>query len=221
VPKPKNRTPGVIGYLRCSTDEQAVRGLGLAAQEAAIRAECEHRGVPLLALHSDAGLSGKNLARPGLRAALSALEHGKGSALMVARLDRLSRNVHDITGIMDAAEKQAWGLVALDAPVDTTTPAGAAMAHILATFAQLERRLIGERTKAALAVKKARGVRLGRPPTLPTDVVQRIFAAKEAGATLSAIARELNDEGVPTAQGGRRWYPSTVRSVALSAGTAA
>ena len=215
--KSKNRTAGIIGYVRCSTEEQAISGLGLAAQESAIRAEAEARGLPVLALQKDAGASGKNLSRPGLKAALSALEAGTGTVLMVARLDRLSRSVHDITGLMDEGEKKGWGVVALDAPVDSTTPAGAAMAHILAVFAQLERRLIGERTKAALAVKKAQGVRLGRPPTLPDDVVGRIMAAKESGATWSAIARDLNREGIPTAHGGRRWYPSTIRSVALSA----
>ena len=80
-----------------------------------------------------------------------------------------------------------------------------------------QRRLIGERTKAALAVKKAQGVRLGRPPTLPHDVVRRIKSAKEAGASWSAIARDLNRDGIPTARGGRKWYPSTIRSVVLSA----
>jgi len=102
--------------------------------------------------------------------------------------------------------------------VETTTPQGAAMAQVLAVFAELERRLIGERTKATLAVKDAQGVRLGRPPTLPAAVVERIVASKEAGATWSAIARVLNDDGVPTAQGGRCcWWPATVRYVALVA----
>ncbi|MGH3180994.1 MAG: recombinase family protein [Streptosporangiaceae bacterium] len=105
--------------------------------------------------------------------------------------------------------------------MDTTTPQGAAMAQVLAVFAELERRLIGERTKAALAVRRAQGVRLGRPPTLAPNVVARILKGRGAGATWSAIARELNEDGTPTAQGGRRWYPATVRYVALAAGEAA
>ncbi len=211
------KTPGVVAYCRVSTEEQAISGLGLAAQEKAIRAECRRRGLPVVAVHTDAGLSGKTLTRPALTAALAALDSGAGSVLMVAKLDRLTRSVHDATGLMLTAESGGWGLVALDAPVDTTTPQGAAMAQVLAVFAELERRLVGERTKAALAVKRAQGVRLGRPPTLSVEVVERIVAAKEAGSTWSAIARELNDEGVPTAQGGRCWYPATVRTVALSA----
>jgi len=219
--KNTNRTLGVIGYLRVSTEEQAVSGLGLAAQESAIRAECDRRGLPLVAVHSDAGVSGKNLTRPALADTLAALDAGEGSVLMVAKLDRLTRSVHDATGLMLAADRGGWGLVALDAPVDTTTPQGAAMAQVLAVFAELERRLIGERTKAALAVKRAQGVRLGRPPTLSAEIVGRIVAAREAGGNWSSIARELNADDVPTAQGGRRWYPATVRYVALSAEVAA
>lgn len=220
-PRKSVRTTGVVAYCRVSTEEQAVSGLGLAAQEKAVRAECRRRGLPVVTIHTDAGVSGKTLARPALTAALDDLDAGRGSVLMVAKLDRLSRNVHDATGLLQRAERAGWDLVALDAPVDTTTPQGAAMAQVLAVFAELERKLIGERTKAALAVKRSQGVRLGRPPTLPADVVERIVAAREAGGTWSAIARELNEDGVPTAQGGRRWYPATVRYVALSAEVAA
>ena len=215
------RTVGVIAYCRVSTEEQAVSGLGLAAQEQAIGTECERRGLTLVAVHTDAGASGKSLARPALREALDALDSGHGSVLMVAKLDRLSRSVHDLSGLMRTARGGGWDLVALDLQIDTTTPQGKAMTHLLATFAELERDLIGERTKAALAVRRAQGVRLGRPPMLSTDVVDRIVAAKESGATWSAIARELNDDGVPTAQGGRQWYPATVRYIALAAGEAA
>jgi DNA invertase Pin-like site-specific DNA recombinase len=135
---------------------------------------------------------------------------------MVAKLDRLTRSVHDATGLMMRSEKGGWGLVALDAPVDTTTPAGRAMAQILSVFAELERRLIGERTKAALAVKRDQGVVLGRPRTLPDRVVERIVRERSAGATWTAIAEGLNADRVPTAQGGKRRYPATVRTVAMS-----
>ncbi len=208
---------GVVGYLRVSTEEQADSGLGLAAQESAIRAACASRGSELLALHTDAGVSGKSLDRPALKAALADLDVGRGNVLMVSKLDRLSRSVHDATGLMLRAEKSGWGLVALDVSVDTTTPQGAAMAQILSVFAELERRLIGERTKAALAIKRAQGTRLGRPRSLPHDVVERIVAARDRGETWRAIADELNNDGVPTAQGGRAWHPATVRLVALGA----
>jgi len=174
---------GVVAYLRVSTEEQADSGAGLAAQEAAIRAECERRELPLLAMHTDAGVSGKFLVRPALTAALANLDAGRGTVLMVSRLDRLTRSVHDASGLMQRAENSGWGLVALDAPVDTTTPAGRAMAQILSVFAELERRLIGERTKAALAIKRDQGVVLGRPRTLPDKVVKRILKERGAGRT--------------------------------------
>lgn len=211
-----NRSPGVVGYCRVSTEEQAVSGLGLAAQEQAIRRECERRGLDLIALLTDAGLSAKTLKRPALETALKSLDTGEGSVLMVAKLDRLTRSVHDATGLMARAEQSGWGLVALDAPVDTTTPQGAAMAQVLAVFAELERRLIGERTKAALAVRRAQGVRLGRPRNLPSDVVSRIVESRHSGATWAAIASGLNADSVPTAQGGKCWYPATVRFVAMA-----
>ncbi|HWR46800.1 MAG TPA: recombinase family protein [Pseudonocardiaceae bacterium] len=206
-------TPGVVGYLRVSTEEQAVSGLGLAVQRTAIATECARRGMELLVVHIDAGISGKNLVRPGLTAALADLDAGRGAVLMVAKLDRLSRSVHDATGLLLRADRAGWGLIALDANVDTTTPQGAAMTQVLAVFAELERRLIGERTKAALAVKKAQGVKLGRPRVLPTEVVERIRAARAQGGSWSAIARDLNADATPTAQGGGKWYPATVRYV--------
>ena len=119
----------------------------------------------------------------------------------------------DFAAVMAKAQKQNWALVALDVAIDTTTPAGEAMAHVLATFAQFERRLIGERTREALAAKKRAGVRLGRPRTMPASVRRKIGAMRTRGLTLQAIADALNEHGVPTAQKpGAKWHPSTVRA---------
>ena len=90
-----------------------------------------------------------------------------------------------------------------------------ATANMLGTFAQFERRLISQRTKEALAVKKASGVRLGRPPTLPQAVVRRIQRQRARGDSLRKIAQDLDEAGVATAQGGARWYAATVRHVLL------
>jgi DNA invertase Pin-like site-specific DNA recombinase len=122
----------------------------------------------------------------------------------------------DFASIMERATKEHWALVALDLGVDTTTPAGEAMANVMATFAQFERRLIGQRTRDALEAKRASGVRLGRPPILDPTVRARIVAERRAGATYGAIARDLNRDAVATAQGGKAWYPSTVRKVLLA-----
>lgn len=211
------RTKRVIAYVRVSTEEQKGSGAGLAAQRAAILAECERRGWALVDVIEDAGYSAKDLKRPGVRVALDILREGGADALVVAKLDRLSRSMLDFAGIMAAAQKQGWGLIALDCAVDTTTPAGEAMANVLATFAQFERRLISQRTKDALAAKRAQGVRLGRPRQLPNPVVARIRREHGQGKTLTEIARELNADGVPTAQGGKQWWPSTVRAILRSA----
>ena len=121
----------------------------------------------------------------------------------------------DFTALTAKAQRQSWALVALDCAVDTSTPTGEAMANMLATFAQFERRLIAQRTREALAVKRASGVRLGRPPTLPQAVVRRIQRQRARGDSFRKIAADLNDTQVPTAQGGREWYPATVRHVLL------
>jgi DNA invertase Pin-like site-specific DNA recombinase len=119
----------------------------------------------------------------------------------------------DFTALMAQAQKQSWALVALDCAVDTTTPAGEAMANVLATFAQFERRLIGLRTREALREKKAQGVKLGRPVEVPATVAKRIARERKKGLSLAAIAQGLNEDKLPTAHGGREWYPATVRAV--------
>jgi DNA invertase Pin-like site-specific DNA recombinase len=205
----------VIGYARVSTDEQAMSGAGLQAQRRAIEAECKRRGWQLVKVIEDAGYSAKDMRRPGVQEALRVLESGEATALVVAKLDRLSRSMIDFAAVMAKAQKQHWALVALDVAVDSSTPAGEAMVHMLATFAQFERRLIAERTREALAAKKASGVRLGRPPTVPKAVVRRIQRQRAKGESLRAIADSLNRDAVPTAQGGRAWYAATVRHVLL------
>src|SRR2546423_9929189 len=165
----------VVGYIRVSTSEQADSGLGLEAQRAAITDEAKRRGWQLLDIYEDAAASAKTTARrPALAKALDAVEQGEAEALVVAKLDRLSRSMADFTRLMERSWKKGWALVALDLGVDTTTPAGEMIANSVANFSQFERRLIGQRTKEALAVKKSQGVQLGRPRTMPDKVVQLI-----------------------------------------------
>src|SRR5947209_8423161 len=141
--------PRCIGYVRVSTDEQATSRAGLDGQREAIVAEMERRGWVLVELVEDAGYSAKNLNRPGIQRALPMLEgrNRQADVLMVAKLDRLSRSVHDAAGLLTRSQRKGWSLVALDVGVDTSTPSGEAMAHMMSVFAQLERRMIGERTR--------------------------------------------------------------------------
>jgi DNA invertase Pin-like site-specific DNA recombinase len=114
---------------------------------------------------------------------------------------------------MAQAEREGWSIVVLDVAVDTSTPSGEMMANVVAAFAQYERRLISERTKRALAVKRAEGVKLGRPRTVPDEVRDYIASMRTQGLTLRAIADRLNVESVATGQGGSRWYASVVGAV--------
>jgi DNA invertase Pin-like site-specific DNA recombinase len=216
-PRTVAEATSVVGYIRVSTDEQADSGLGLKAQRFAITAECERRGWVLQELFEDAGASGKTMkGRPALERALETVRAGSAGALVVAKLDRLSRSLLDFAALMELARRQGWALIALDLGVDTTTPAGEMMANVMATFAQFERRLIGQRTKDALAVKRNQGVRLGRPQALDQAIVHRIVDQRASGASLREIAAALNGEQIPTAQGGALWHASTVRAVLAS-----
>jgi DNA invertase Pin-like site-specific DNA recombinase len=206
----------VLAYVRVSSEEQADSRAGLEAQRAAILRECERRGWEIVEVIEDAGFSAKDLKRPGVRAALAELERGRADGLVVAKLDRLSRSMLDFTAVMAKAQKQGWALVALDCAVDTTTPAGEAMAHVLATFAQFERRLIGQRTREALAMKRKQGVRLGRPQSISPKLARRIRLMRSRGLTLQAICDKLNAEGVPTPRGGTTWRPTSLRSILRS-----
>lgn len=208
----RSRSENVIAYIRVSTDEQAVSGLGLADQRASIEEAAKSRGWSAIEFIADEGHSARSLGRPGITAALSALSEGRASVLVVAKLDRLSRSVLDFATLMERARREGWELVVLDLALDTMTPSGALLANVMSSFAEYERRLIGMRTSAALQQLKAQGARLGRPRTMPDEVLDRIADERSSGSTLAAIAARLNEEGVPTARGGVKWYPSTVRA---------
>ncbi|GAA4290915.1 recombinase family protein [Mycobacterium paraffinicum] len=208
-------SPGtVVAYVRVSTDEQAASGAGLEAQRAAIEAEAARRGWTIIGWHADEGVSGSKSIeqRPGLTAAIEAIEDGKAAVLMVSKTDRVARGLRTLLDVIDRVERAAGGVVSVDSTIDTSTAAGRFQTQIMGSVAELERALISDRTKAALAVRKAQGVRLGRPSTLPREVVARIVEARVGGASLRAIAAELTAEGVPSARGGK-WEAATIKRV--------
>jgi DNA invertase Pin-like site-specific DNA recombinase len=207
-------TTRAIAYLRVSTDEQAESGAGLDAQRAVIAAAATARGWELVAEHTDAGVSGKIAPqrRPALAAALEMLDRGDADVLVVAKSDRLARSVVALCDLLDRAEGANWSLVVLDTDVDTSTASGRLVASVIGCVAEWERRVISERTRAALATRKAAGMRLGRPVELPADTRLYIAAMHADGMSLRKIADTLTAEGVPTSRGGQ-WHASTVRSV--------
>ena len=97
--------------------------------------------------------------------------------------------------------------------IDTSTPAGEMAANIIISGSQYERRLISQRTRDALAAKRARGERLGATPALPIEVTRRIISERRSGRTFQAIADGLMGDGVPTARGKTYWYPATVKAI--------
>lgn len=207
----------VIGYVRVSTGAQEVNGYGLDAQREAITAECERRGWRLVETVTEAR-SAKDLRRPVLAAALDRLDAGDADGLVVAKLDRLSRSVLDFATLGERSRRRGWGIACLDIGLDTSTPHGEAMANMIATFAQLERRLISDRTRVAMAAAPAKvRARYGnyqRRSNLPPNVKRRIRRWREGGRSYRAIADALNADGIPAEQGGP-WHPNGVRRVAL------
>lgn len=207
-----------VVYLRVSTDEQARTGGGLAAQEAECRAFAERQGWTVSEVFLDdaeAGTSGTvhPMSRPGLTAAIQALDEGRAGVLLVRRQDRISRRVRHLLDLVENAERAGWAIATTDGKLDTTSAAGKFQVTVLAAAAELERDLAVERTREGMAAKREQGVRLGRPSKAPPQLRSRVVADREAGLTFAAIAGALNREMVPTLRGGQRWYPATVRSV--------
>jgi DNA invertase Pin-like site-specific DNA recombinase len=214
----------MVGYYRVSTSEQGRSGLGLEAQRAAVLLFAEAEGYALAGEHVEVETGkGSNALdrRPKLKAAMDeAKRAGKGTPVVVAKLDRLSRDVHFISGLM--AHRTPFLVAELGADVPPF------LLHILASVAEEERRTISVRTKAALAAAEARGVTLGNPrldraaglaarqagaDRFAAEVAPIIAEARAAGATtLQAIADALNARGVATPQG-KRWAPQSVKNV--------
>ena len=213
--KTSRSTPLALAYVRVSTVEQASEGASLDAQRAALTLEAARRGWDV-EIVADEGVSAKNLNRPALQAALARLDRGEADYLLSIRLDRVSRSVADFAGLLDRATKRGWGLVFQSPNIDTSDPAGRFTSNVLASAAQYERELNGARTREGMMQRKAEGVHLGRPRTLPREVLDRIAAERAEGRSLGKIASGLNIDEVPTAHGGRQWHASTVAGALAS-----
>src|SRR3954464_6105763 len=140
-----------IAYLRVSTDKQADRGVSLDAQRAKVNAYAELYDLELLEVIIDAGESAKSLDRPGLQRALGMLKAGAAEALLVVKLDRLTRSVRDLGHLVEAhfgPGKAA--LLSVGEQIDTRSAAGRLVLNVLASVSQWEREAIGERTSAAM-----------------------------------------------------------------------
>ena len=198
-----------IGYVRVSTGEQGESGLGLKAQVAAIRSACEQRGWELVAVREEVKSGARADNRPVLTDVIRALRAGEADAVVVAKLDRLSRSVVDAGRLLEQARKGGFNIVALDLGLDLSTPTGELVANVLAAMAQWERRMIGVRTSEALQVKIAGGWKSSAwELRVPRAVRRRIVKMAQAGMSQRALADRLNAEGVPAVGGS--WHRGTV-----------
>jgi DNA invertase Pin-like site-specific DNA recombinase len=205
MPKP------IIAYIRVSSKQQGRSGLGLEAQQAAIErfAEGEDYEVIQTFVEVETGKGHDALERrPQLAAALAKAKKRK-CPVIVAKLDRLSRDVAFISGLM--AQRVPFIVTELGADADPF------MLHIYAALAEKERRLISTRTKAALQAAKARGVKLGNPATAAQNKraadahaeTLRSIVEPLGGQTMRAIAGHLNARGIKTSRGGQ-WQATTI-----------
>jgi DNA invertase Pin-like site-specific DNA recombinase len=214
--KPPEQTTRMVGYVRVSTEEQGRSGLGLEAQEAAIRRAAGERGWQLVAIELDTASGATRKRRPGLATAVERCRSGEAEGLVVAKLDRLSRSLLDFASLVEEAQCGRFALVVLDQDFDLATASGRAMAGMLAVFATFERDLCSERTKAALTAARRRGTRLGRRPLLPEAALEEVVRLDARGLSLRKLAARLNRDGVPAPAGGR-WDHAAVRRVLLRA----
>jgi DNA invertase Pin-like site-specific DNA recombinase len=204
--------PRIIGYVRVSTDKQDI---GPEVQIDALHEEAERMAWELTIVREDAVSAATVAKRPLMVQALADLKAGRYDGLAVSKLDRLSRNMEDGTRLLADSQRQGWRIVCLDLGVDTATIMGAGMFNMALNFAEIERRVIGKRTKDAMAkLKETKHV--GRPRALPADVVLRVRESRERGETMAAIAAQLNADGVATASGEGQWTTSKVQSVLKS-----
>ena len=217
--------PQIVAYVRVSTAQQGKSGLGMEAQREAIARFCQGQGLDVLAEFAEVETGKGSDAldrRPQLKAALAAARRAK-CPVVVAKLDRLSRDVHFVSGLM--AQRVPFVVAELGADTDPF------MLHIYAAFAEKERAVISARTKAALGALKAKGAALGNRTNLreasgkgaaanragadafAANVLPVVREMQAAGAvTLAALAEGLNQRGITTARGGQ-WYPSTVSNL--------
>lgn len=165
-----------VGYARVSTEDQK-----LDLQLTALRSAGCHR------IFEDRGWSGSVMARPGLDSLLHSLQ--PGHTLVVWRLDRLGRSLVGLIHLVDELGRRGVDFQSLTEQVDTTSPGGKLIFHIMAAMAEFERSLISERTKAGMLEAQRRGRRIGRPPLLSAEQLEEAFASLESETLHKVAAR--------------------------------
>jgi DNA invertase Pin-like site-specific DNA recombinase len=186
-----------VAYLRVSTDKQADHGVSLEAQRAKVLAYAALYEIDLVAVEVDAGESGKSLDRPALERALATLRRGDADALLVAKLDRLTRSVRDLAVLLDAYFSKRYALLSVSEQIDTRSAAGRLVLNVLSSVGQWEREAIGERTAAAMQHKQSLGQYTGgaAPYGYRLDDHDQLVTVADEQAAI-AEARRMRNEGM-------------------------
>jgi len=216
----------VVGYVRVSTDEQA---LGPEAQRDALRGWCESQKAVLVAVYEDIGVSGATPLekRPGLAEAIDRLAEENAGVLLVAKRDRLARDVVVGAVVERLVEREGARVLAADGTGNGDGPEHQLMRNLINAFAEYERMVIGARTRAALRVKKAKGLRVGaipygqrlgedgqslEPDPREQEVIRLVKRLRKQGKSLRAIGEALTVKGHETRTGGY-WHVQTLSNI--------
>ncbi len=207
-----------VAYLRVSTDKQADKGVSLEAQRAKVQSYAQLYDLELVEIVVDAGASAKTLDRPELQRALKMLKAGQSEALLVVKLDRLTRSVVHLGELVEryfAAGK--WALLSVGEQIDTRSAAGRLVLNVLASVSQWEREAVGERTSAAMQYKASVGEYTGgripfgyrladdgehlEPDPIEQSVASTAKQLRAAGLSLQAVSRQLSAQGFKSRMG--------------------
>jgi len=219
-----------IGYTRVSTDEQAREGVSLDNQRTKITAYCELHDLELVEVIEDGGKSGKNLNRDGITRLMELVKTHQIDAVIVYKLDRLSRRVIDTLTLIEHFQKHSVAFHSLSESIDTSSAMGKFFLNIMASLAQMERDLIAERTRDALQHKIRKGERAGQIPygfTLSPDgktlipnieeqrTISLIRELVGKGYSYRAVCRELETRNIRPV--GKAWHHQTIRNILAKA----
>jgi site-specific DNA recombinase len=217
-----------IGYCRVSTEDQAKEGVSLDNQKVKIEAYCQLKDLDLIEIIEDAGISAKNLKRPGVQKVLRLARQKKVDAIVVYKLDRIFRSTVDALETTKLFERYGVSFHSIEETLDTQSAMGRFFFTLTAALAEMERRIIGERTKAALSHKRSRNEKTGGDVPYGYDltptgilikneteqrVIKTIRRLNRDGYSLRGICRELEKEGHLTKRGNTAWHPATISGI--------
>ena len=186
-----------VGYVRVSTEDQVRDGVSMSAQQAKLEAYALVKDWTLVHVIGDEGYSAKHLKRPGLEELLALVTSRQVEAVIVYKLDRLTRSVADLDRLIKLFERHHVALVSLQESLDATTATGRLMMNLLASVSQWEREVIGERTSDALQHLKAQGKRYCHTVYGDVEVIALMHRLRAQGHTYARIAEHLITQASP------------------------